>query len=120
GRPIASQWQDGQGQVLVGGTKIEYEALDAQGLREVRIQAPTGVQTTLRWDPLAAQRQAQHGKGQARLTQTERFDAAQHLLQVQRNEATTVLQHDPNKASASLELPHGATHRRWTDDFGRV
>ena len=120
GRPIASQWQDGQGQVLVGGTKIEYEAQDAQGLRELRIQAPTGVQTTLRWDPLAAQRQAQRGQGAGRLNQTERFDAAQHLLQVQRNEATTRLQRDQHNASASLELPHGATHRQWKDDFGRV
>ncbi len=120
GRPTASQWQDGQGQVLVGGTKVEYEALDAQGLREVRIQEPTGVQTTLRWDPLGAQREAQRGQGEGRLDQSEHFDAAQHLLQLQRNEATTRLQSDQRDASASLELPHGATHRQWRDDFGRV
>ena len=124
GRTSASQWKDGAGQVLVGGVQIDWGVQDEQGLRDIRITEATGVITTLRANPLLASSQSQRGQDQARLQRSEQFDAAQHLLQVQRNEALTQIKDEgPNSAthaSRSLTLPHGASHRQWTDDFGRV
>ena len=120
GRATASQWLDTQGQVLVGGAQIDWGSQDAQGLREIRITEASGVLSTLRHNPLQATIHSERGQGEGRLSHSERFDAARHLLQIQRNEAATQLQGSAQEAQRSLELPHGATHRQWKDDFGRT
>ena len=127
GRTTASQWQGANGQVLVGGAQIDWGSQDALGLREIRITEASGVFTTLRQNPLTASSQSRRGQGQGALQHNEQFDAASHLLQVQRNEALTQLKDggpggldSATHASRSLRLPHGAEHRQWRDDFGRV
>ena len=127
GRIKAQAWADAQGKVLVGGVKFEYGQLDSQGLQEIRLTDDSGVVTRTLLNPSQASRSSERGQGEAVFRQTEQFDATQHLLLVQRNEALSQVKDEgpgsPNtalQASRSLTLPHGAQHRQWRDDFGRV
>lgn len=99
--------------------QIEY---DAALNRPLRWTESSGVVTQLNYDP-QGQLATQH---RGALTTQQRFEPTEHLLELQRNEAITQLRQggdrdtNPEQAQQSLTLPHGATHRQWSDDFGRV
>ncbi|MGQ2924029.1 MAG: DUF6531 domain-containing protein, partial [Hydrogenophaga sp.] len=105
---------------LVAPTQIEYDvALN----RPLRWTEPSGLTTRWTYDPLGRLATQQRGA----LTTQQRFDPTEHLLELQRNEAITQLRQGSGGKGVSLEqahqsltLPNGATHRQWSDDFGRV
>jgi RHS repeat-associated protein len=105
---------------LVAPAQIEY---DAALNRPMRWTEPSGLTTRWTYDPQGRLATQQRGA----LTTQQRFDPTEHLLELQRNEAVTQLRQGsgdqgagPEQAQQSLTLPNGATHRQWTDDFGRV
>ena len=132
-RLLSAGWQaTGQAkqadETLVAQTQVEY---DTDFNRPRRWTDAAGVATELSFDAQGRLASQQRGP----LTTSQSFDPAEHLLQVQRNEALTQIQggekgetggaqgndpNDPSQAQRSLTLPTGATHRQWRDDFGRV
>ena len=132
-RLLSAGWQaTGQAkqadETLVAQTQVEY---DTDFNRPRRWTDAAGVATELSFDAQGRLASQQRGA----LTTRQSFDPAEHLLQVQRNEALTQIQggekgetggaqgndpNDPSQAQRSLTLPTGATHRQWRDDFGRV
>ena len=117
-RLLSAGWQaTGQAkqadETLVAQTQVEY---DTDFNRPRRWTDAAGVATELSFDAQGRLASQQRGA----LTTRQSFDPAEHLLQIQRNEAVHRLQSDAQGQQTELSLPHGAQHQQWQDDFGRT